>query len=326
MRALVRSLCLCVSLLGAASLHAQTAAPPGAAQGAGASDAARQAAVSAVVRVEAIAIADAPSAASLGPRRSGSGVVIGERLVLTIGYLLLETETVEVTTAQGRRVPATVAGYDHASGFGLVRTALPLGLPALELGDSDRVTERDTVLTVGQGEREATELVIESPIFTFPPVNNWSGAALIAGDGRLVGIGSLVVNDAGEDRRGLPGNLFVPVNLLKPILADLLAKGRRSAPVQPWLGMSTEFVRGNLMVVRVSRGSPAERAGVDPGDIVLSVGGQRVAGQADFYRRLWGLGPAGTEVTLRLLKGGEVRDLPVRSVDRAETLARPAGV
>jgi S1-C subfamily serine protease len=341
MRALAWKLCLCACLLGAAPLHAQSPAQPGAAQGSVPTDPARRAAaVAAVVRVDATAIADAPSAASLGPRRSGSGVIIGERLVLTIGYLLLETETVEVTTGDGRRLPATVAGYDHASGFGLVRTALPLGLPVLELGDSDRVAERDTVLTVGQGEREATELVVvsrkpfagsweyllERPIFTFPPVNNWSGAALIAGDGRLVGIGSLVVNDAGEDRRGLPGNLFVPVNLLKPIMADLLAQGRRAAPAQPWLGMSTEFVRGNLMVVRVSRGSPAERAGVDPGDIVLSVGGQRVAGQADFYRRLWGLGPAGTEVTLRLLKGGEVRELPVRSVDRAETLARPTGV
>ena len=163
MRALAWKLCLCACLLGAAPLHAQSPAQPGAAQGSVPTDPARRAAaVAAVVRVDATAIADAPSAASLGPRRSGSGVIIGERLVLTIGYLLLETETVEVTTGDGRRLPATVAGYDHASGFGLVRTALPLGLPVLELGDSDRVAERDTVLTVGQGEREATELVVVS--------------------------------------------------------------------------------------------------------------------------------------------------------------------
>jgi hypothetical protein len=156
------------------------------------------------------------------------------------------------------------------------------------------------------------EDLLERPIYTFPPVNNWSGAALIAGDGRLVGIGSLVVNDAGEDRRGLPGNLFVPVNLLKPILADLLAQGRRSAPVQPWPEHEHRVrPRQPDGGAGVARGGPAERAGVDPGDIALSSGGQRVAvGQADFDRRLWGLGPAGAEVTLRLLKDGEVRELP----------------
>ena len=293
-----------------------------------------------IVRIEARALEGATSAASLGPRRSGSGVIIGERLVLTIGYLLLEVESVEVTTATGRQVPGSVAGYDHATGLGLVRTALPMDARPIELGDSDRITERQKVLTVGQGEAEATELMVvsrkpfagsweyllERPIFTFPPVNNWSGAALLSEDGRLVGIGSLVVNDAAGDRQGVPGNLFVPVNLLKPILADLLANGRRSAPVQPWLGLTTEVVRGNLMVVRVSRSGPADQAGIDPGDIILAVDGDRVVDQADFYRRLWKQGPAGTEVTLRLLKGGEVKNVPLRSIDRMEVLARPPGV
>lgn len=296
--------------------------------------------IAAIVRVDARAIDGANSIASLGERRSGTGVIIDERLVLTIGYLLLEVDAVAVTTAAGRSVPATVAAYDHASGFGLVRTALPLDGPRLELGDSDRVAEREQVLTVGQGESVATELMVvsrkpfvgsweyllERPIFTFPPVNNWSGAALIGRDGRLVGIGSMVVNDAAAGQPGVPGNLFVPVNLLKPVLSELLANGRRSAPAQPWLGLSTELVRGNLMVVRVSRGGPAEQAGVTPGDIVLAVGGQRFVDQADFYRRLWNQGPAGTEVSLRLLKDGDLKDVRVRSVDRMETLARPAGV
>jgi len=292
-----------------------------------------------VVKIETRAIVGAPSAEGLGHLRSGSGAVLGERLVLTIGYLLLETETVEVTTASGRRIPASVAGYDHATGFGLVRTALPLDAKALELGDSDQVVERQKVLTIGHGEREATELyvisrkpfagsweyMLERPIYTFPPVNNWSGSALMTEDGKLVGIGSLIVNDAAE-QRGVPGNLFVPINLLKPILHDLLRDGHRAGPVQPWLGLSTELVRGNLMAVRVSRGGPAEAAGIEPGDIVVGVGGERVADQADFYRRLWKLGPAGTEVTLRVLKGGEVRELKLRSVDRADILFKPAGV
>lgn len=296
--------------------------------------------ISSVVKVQTRALESVQSAASLGTARSGSGVILDERLVLTIGYLLLEVETVEVTTASGRKVPGSVAGYDHASGLGLVRTALPMDGERLDLGDSDQITERQKVLTLGQGEDEATELLVvsrkpftgsweyllERPIFTFPPVNNWSGAALISEDGRLVGIGSLIVNDAAGDRSGVPGNLFVPVNLLKPILAELLANGRRSTGVQPWLGMNTEMVRGNLMVTRVSKSGPADLAGVDPGDIVLGVAGEKISDQADFYRRVWKQGPPGTPVPLRILKSGEMKEIPVRSIDRMEILAKPAGV
>ncbi len=339
MRPWVLSLIVCLAALATAPGQAQTSPSPSASPSP-AETAKRREHVASVVKIESRALDGAASASSLGARRRGSGVIIDERLVLTIGYLLLEVESVEVTTASGRKVPGSVAGYDHTSGFGLVRTALPMDGKRIELGDSDRVAERQKVLTVGQGEDEATELLVlsrkpfagsweyllERPIFTFPPVNNWSGAALIADDGRLVGIGSLIVNDAAGDRQGVPGNLFVPVNLLKPILGDLLAHGRRSSPVQPWLGVTTEVIRGNLMVVRVSKSGPADQAGVDPGDIIVGVGGEKVADQADFYRRLWKLGPAGTEVKLRVLKDGDVRELPVKSIDRMEVLAKPTGV
>jgi serine protease Do len=295
---------------------------------------------SAIVQVAALVPREAQSVATLGARRSGSGVIIGERLVLTIGYLLLEADQVAVISASGKRIPGAVAGYDHATGFGLVRTALPVDGLALPLGDSDQLKERQKVLTQGHGEAEATELMVlsrkpfagsweyllEKPIYTFPPVNNWSGSALIAEDGSLVGIGSLILNDAADQPRGVPGNLFVPVNLLKPILDELLAGGRRKSNVQPWLGMTTEVVRGNLMVVRVSKDGPADAAGVEPGDIVMGVGPERVTDQADFYRRLWQAGPAGSTVALRLLKGGQVRDVPVKSIDRMDFLRKPSGV
>lgn len=293
-----------------------------------------------IVRIVSRAISGANSAETLGPQRVGTGVIIGERLVLTIGYLLLETEQVEVTTPAGKRLPATVAAYDHGSGFGLVRTLLPMDGRALELGDSDTIAERQRLLTIGQGEPEATELMVlsrkpfagaweylvERPIFTFPPVNNWSGAALITEDGKLVGIGSLIVQDAASGRAGVPGNLYVPVNLIKPIMADLLANGRRTSGVQPWIGVATEVVRGHLMVVRVSRNSPAEGAGLDAGDIILSVGNEKVTDMAEFYRRLYAAGPAGTTVTLKILKGGDVREVKVKSMDRMDSLRRPSGV
>ena len=293
-----------------------------------------------VVRVEAQVPREAQSSETLGSRRKGSGVILEPQLVLTIGYLLLEADNVEVTTSTGRKVPGSVAGYDHATGFGLVRTALPMDGKALELGDSDAVSERQKVLTLGEGEPEATELMVvsrktftgsweyllERPIYTFPPVNNWSGSALITPEGKLVGIGSLIVNDAAAGQRGVPGNLFVPVNLLKPIYRELVASGRRNGPSQPWLGITTEVVRGNLMVVRVSPNGPAERAGIEPGDVVMSVGSDRVKDQADFYRRLWASGPAGTKVPLRVLKAGEVREIPVQSIDRMDSLRKASGV
>ncbi len=293
-----------------------------------------------VVRVEAEIVPDGQTAQSLGRKRSGSGVILDEHTVLTIGYLVLEAEQVSVTTPDGRRAPANVAGYDHASGFGLLRTLVPIGGRALELGDSDAVQVRQKVLTLGQGETEATELLVlsrkpfagsweyllERPIFTFPPVDNWSGAALIDQDGKLVGVGSLIVSDAASERRGVPGNLFVPVNLLKPILAELLAQGRRGGPAQPWLGVATEPVRGHLIVERVTRDGPADQAGLAPGDIIVGVAGEAVSDQADFYRRVWRLGPAGVTVPLQVLKGNEVRDVPVRSIERAQMLHKPRGI
>ena len=295
---------------------------------------------SSIVRIDARVPSDATSAASLGPERQGTGIILDERTVLTIGYVTLEADAVMVTTAAGKRIPASVAGYDHGTGFGVVRTVLPLDGKPMALGDSDKVREKQRVLTLGQGEPEATEIfvlsrktfsagweyLLESPIFTFPPVNNWSGAALISvEDGSLLGVGSLIVNDAASGQKGVPGNLWVPVNLLKPIMADLLSKGRREG-ANPWLGMTTESVRGNLMVVRVAPDGPAEAAGVAAGDIVVGVAGEKVADQAEFYRKVWKVGPAGTTIPIKVLKGGDVRDLAVKSIDRADFLKKATGI
>jgi serine protease Do len=295
---------------------------------------------SSVVKIETRAISDSQSAETLGRSRTGSGVIIESQLVLTIGYLLLEADTVDVLTATGKRIPASVAGYDHSTGFGLVRTALPVDGAPLLLGDSDKVAEKQKVFTIGHGESEATELavvsrkpfsgsweyLIDKPLFTFPPVNNWSGAALLTEDGTLVGIGSLIVNDAATDRKGIPGNMFVPTNLLKPILTDLLTGGRRVGAVQPWLGMTTEIVRGTLLVQRVSPKGPADLAGLAKGDIVIGVGNKPVTDQSDFYKKVWSTGSAGSEIVLKVLQGGELKDIKVKSIDRMDFIKKPSGI
>jgi S1-C subfamily serine protease len=162
------------------------------------------------------------------------------------------------------------------------------------------------------------EYMLDEALWTSPPTMNWSGAGLIDRDGKLVGIGSLIVRDAtGEDPR-LPGNLFVPIDALKTILADLVAEGHRKGPSRPWLGVAADEVQGRLVVSRVSPGGPADEAGVEVGDIILGVAGEPVRTQVDFYTKLWSGRNAGSSVPLRLLQGADVRELSVRSIDRVE--------
>ena len=288
--------------------------------------------LAAVVRVKARILPNARSAETLGTAREGSGVLIRENYVLTIGYLVIEAEGIEVVSGEGRTVPATLAGYDHASGFGLLRLVAPIDAKPIPLGDSRELSERDPVMVATHGGREGVSLayvvsrrqftgsweyLLDSAIFTYPPVMNWSGAALIGAKGDLLGIGSLIVADAMSPGTQSPGNMFVPVDLIKPILNDLIEKGR-AGPVRPWLGVSTEEVRGRLFVSRLSPEGPAARAGLQRGDILVGVGGEEVSSLAEFYKKIWARGNAGIEVPLRVLQGTQVREINVRSIDRVD--------
>jgi S1-C subfamily serine protease len=282
-----------------------------------------------VVKVNARAVPDARSISTLGPRREGTGVVLDDKgLVLTIGYLILEAETVELSTADGRAYPATVVGYDHVTGFGLLRSLRPLPIAPVQIGQSSAVADREPVLIVGfDGVAPAVvvsrrrfvgywEYLLDEAIYTAPATVNWSGAALLNRERKLLGIGSLAVNDAPGPGSDVPGNLFVPIDLLKPLLGDLVAHGKSSAPARPWLGLQTQEVQGNVIVTRVSPDSPADRAALRAGDVIVSIGGQVIKGQADFYTQLWARGAAGVEVPLDVLRGGRIQGVTVRSIDR----------
>lgn len=289
--------------------------------------------LNAVVAISAKIQPNARSAETLGTQRSGTGALVRDGYVLTIGYLVIEAEAIQVTGADGRTLPATLAAYDHASGFALLKIVGALAAKPLSLGDSAALAEREPAMAVTAPARDNPALVyvvsrrpftgnweylLDSAIFTYPPVMDWSGAPLIGASGELLGIGSLIVPDAGAPGTQSPGNMFVPVDVLKPILEDLIAKGRRSGPARPWLGLNADEVRGRLFVGRVSPDGPAARAGLTSGDIVLAVGNEEVSTLADFYRKLWGRGPAGTEVPLKVLKGARVSEVKVRSIDRVE--------
>jgi S1-C subfamily serine protease len=289
--------------------------------------------MSSVVHVRMRALPDARSNATLGPNREGSGIVIEPGWVLTIGYLVIEPDAIEVSTLKNRTLPATLAGYDHASGFGLLRVQGDLGVKALPLGDSGALSVREAVLVVPHhGQENASvaqvmskrrftgswEYLLESAIFTAPPSYTWAGAALVNREFQLVGVGSLLVRDTVEPGVPLPGNMFVPTNLLKPILGQLMERGRVAGPQRPWLGLATEEVQGRLFVTRVSPESPADLAGIRQGDIVMSVGSDAVKTHVELYERIWALGAAGVEVPMKVLQGPDVRDVRVKSIDRFE--------
>ena len=294
--------------------------------------------LSAVVLVRAKILPNARSTATLGPQREGSGVLVRDGYVATIGYLVIESEAIEVTGADGKSVPAALAAYDHASGFGLLKLLAPLGGRPLPIGDSNAVAERERALVASFGADGVNvvqvvsrrpfsgswEYMLDAAIFTSPAVMNWSGAPLINARGELLGLGSLIVADSAGGGTESPGNMFVPANLLNAMLADLIAHGRPAGPVRPWMGVNTEELRGRLFVTRVSPDGPADKAGLKQGDILVGVGNDEVSTLAEFYRKVWALGAAGVDVPLRVLQGVQVKEVTVRSIDRMDYFrARP---
>jgi serine protease Do len=282
-----------------------------------------------VVKLRSRAVADARSAATLGTQREGTGIVLdASGLVLTIGYLVLEAETVELSTADGTTFPATVVGYDAASGFGLVRAVGPLPIKPVQVGTSSRLAAREPVLIVGfDGVAPAYvvsrrrfvgywEYLLEDAIYTAPATVNWQGAALLDRERRLVGVGSLAVPDSVGPGTAVPGNLFVPIDQLKPVLADLVARGRPAGPARPWLGVSTQDAEGNVIVTRLASDGPADKAPLRVGDVIVALSGQTIRGQADFYTRLWASGAAGGEIVLDVLRDGRIQRVTVKSIDR----------
>ncbi len=287
----------------------------------------------AVVGIDAQIPGNARTASTLGTHRQGSGAVISDDgLVLTIGYLVLEAVSIDLTTSDGRTVPAKFIGYDHGTGFGLVRALQPLAVAPLEFGASDNLAVRTQVLIANRlGERAAQgvfvvsrrpfvgswEYLLEDAIFTSPPNANFSGASLLSNEGRLLGIGSLFVGDAANFQQPLAGNMFVPIDELKPILADLVATGRRAGDVRPWVGIFSSEFRGRVFVDRIAPDGPAEAAGIEPGDLIVKVRGTAVDDMASFLRAVWKNARAGDPIDVTVLdKRGELRRITVQSDDR----------
>jgi S1-C subfamily serine protease len=297
-------------------------------------------ALGAVVGLRTIIPPDAFTAETLGTERAGNGVLIrGDGLVLTIGYLITEAQTVWISLIDGRAVQGHVLAYDQATGFGLVQALARLDLPALSLGDSSAAEVGDSVVVAGAGGRQRSvaarivakqefagywEYVLDEAIFTAPAHPNWGGTALIGSAGDLIGIGSLQVQQAREGGKAEHLNMIVPIDLLKPILDDLLKTGRANRPPRPWLGLYATEIENRIVIAGLASKSPAERADLHTGDIVLAVAGGQVHDLAGLFRRVWSIGHAGVAVPLTVYRDGRTFEVRVESSDRGRFLKAPS--
>ena len=292
--------------------------------------------ISAVVKIKTHINPEGRTVQGLGRDREGTGILIdADGLILTIGYLMVEAYAAEVITNDGRTLPASIVGYDHETGFGLLRTIEPLKIKPFTLGKIADVKEKDVVVVASGGgasnvvpalvvsKREFVgnwEYLLEEAIYTSPPHPSWSGAALINREGKLIGVGSLIVGDAAGTKENNPGNVFVPIDRLAPILGDLLTEGRPSGPGRPWLGMNADDTHGRLMVGRVTPGGPADKAGVKRGDVIISVNGEATTSLPDFYRKVWSKGGAGAVIGLDVRNNNTMQHFDIQSINRLDHL------
>jgi S1-C subfamily serine protease len=297
-----------------------------------------EAVLASVVGLRAEAPEDAFTAQVLGTDRSGNGVVIrDDGLVLTIGYLITEASTIWLTTSAGVAVAGYPLAMDQSTGFGLVQALGKLGAPALKRGSAKGVGQGDSVILAGHGGRGHAlsakilakrefagywEYVLDEAIFTAPAHPHWGGAALVDSVGRLIGIGSLLVEEKVGDKE-VQGNMVVPIDLLEPILDDLLAYGRQNRPARPWLGLYATEIKNHVAIAGIAPGGPAEKAKLEMGDVVLAVADAPVSTLADMFRRIWRCGDAGTEVPLTVAREGGLVQVRVKSADRADFLKKP---
>jgi S1-C subfamily serine protease len=292
-------------------------------------------ALQSVVGLRATMPKDAFTAETLGTERAGHGVLIRDSgLILTIGYLITEAEQIWLHLPDGRAVAGTALGFDPVSGFGLVQALGRIDLPALPLGDSSAVALGDRVVLGGAGGRKRSvaarvvgkqefagywEYVLDEAIFTAPSHPNWGGTALIGESGDLLGIGSLQL----QGSTGSDINMVVPINLLKPVLDDMLSYGGRKGPPRPWLGMYVADSDQKLVVMGLASRGPAQRSKIETGDVVLAVNGTSVDSLADLFRKIWAMGAAGVDVPLTLSREKGTVDIIVRSADRNAFLKTP---
>ena len=291
-----------------------------------------------IVKIDSIVPADARTAKALGTVRGGNGVVIDDKHILTIGYIVVEAETITITLPNSGVVPAELIGYDHTTGFGILKTILPSKLSSLKIGDSDNLNKEETLYVLPyltEGSPSAVKMVsrrsftgwweyfLDKPIYTHPMNSSFAGSALINEFGEILGIGSLYVSDAAAKGIPSPGNLFVPINDLKPILDDLIANGKRTSDVKPYMGLTSNDDTGKVMITRVNDDGPAAKAGFMENDIILKVNKINIPDTENFYKTVWSQGGPGTLLDFEIERNNQIISLKLTTMDRNDFFVKP---
>ncbi len=291
-----------------------------------------------IVKIESIIPEDARTAKTLGTERLGNGVIIHNNYILTIGYLVAEAETINITMPNGGKVPGELVGYDHATGFGILKTVLPKKLTGLAIGNSDQISKEEKLFvlpSLSAGMPSVANMVsrrsfagwweyfLDKPIYTYPMNNSFAGTPLVNEYGEIVGIGSLYVADAVLPGVVSPGNLFVPINELKPILDDLINNGKRTKNIKPYMGLTSDDSLGVVKITRVNENGPAAKAGFLENDTILTVNKKNISNIEDFYKTVWSLGGPGSKLTFQIQRGETKMDLELTTMDRNDFLSKP---
>ena len=291
-----------------------------------------------VVKIDSIVPSDARTANSLGTIRGGNGIVIDDKHILTIGYIVVEAETITITLPNGGVVPAELAGYDHTTGFGILKTILPSKLTPLQIGNSDKLNKEDLLYVLPyltEGAPSAVKMVsrrsftgwweyfLDKPIYTHPMNSSFAGSALINEFGEILGIGSLYVSDAAAKGIPSPGNLFVPINDLKPILDDLILNGKRTSDLKPYMGLTSNDDTGKVMITRVNDDGPAAKAGFKENDIILKVNKINIQDTEKFYKTVWSQGGPGTLLDFEIERNNQIISLKLTTMDRNDFFVKP---
>ena len=286
-----------------------------------------------VVSIDSIVPDEARTSKSLGTVRQGSGVIIDQNNILTIGYIVIEASDIKIGLPNGKKIPGKLTGYDHSSGFGIVSPIIKTKLIPLKIGNSNKIELDDVLLILpspNKGIGSMAKMVsrrpfvgwweyfLEKPIYTLPMNQSWAGAPLVNSKGEILGIGSLFVADAASPGTLTPGNMFVPINLLKPILNDLLKYGRPKSGMKPYLGISTNDSSGKVIVTRVSTGGPSDKSGIRKNDIINAVNGNYVNSVKNFYMSIWNSGDIGVNIQLEIIRNNKKVKFNVKSVDRMD--------
>jgi len=291
-----------------------------------------------IVKIDSIVPAEARTAKALGTVRGGNGVVIDDKHILTIGYIVVEAETITITLPNGGVVPAELIGYDHTTGFGILKTILPSKLSSLKIGDSDNLNKEETLYVLpylSEGAPSAVKMVsrrsftgwweyfLDKPIYTHPMNSSFAGSALINEFGEILGIGSLYVSDAAAKGIPSPGNLFIPINDLKPILDDLIVNGKRTSDVKPYMGLTSNDDNGKVMITRVNDDGPAAKAGFMENDIILKVNKINIPDTENFYKTVWSQGGPGTLLDFEIERNNQIISLKLTTMDRNDFFVKP---